>query len=217
MNIEDFRTYCLSFKGVHDKMPFGKATSEYDRNLLVFYVLDKWFCFVNIDTFDFCNIKCMTGSGLKFRLWCCEKHPRVTMTKPNSMVCLDSCLEVFLNPYPDFTRDYLNFEMNATGTLLLQKGPDRAHRSFVNLAVPHYPQVHAWQLPDVWGVELEVPFAFLQQIYGPAAPALPQNPVGNFYQCSGPPQERYACWSSPHSPHPDFHRPDAFREIPFSR
>ncbi len=85
-----------------------------------------------------------------------------------------------MNPYPDFTRDYLNFEMNAAGTLLLQKGPDRAHRSFVNLAVPHYPQVHAWQLPDVWGVELEVPFAFLQQIYGPAAPALPQNPVGNF-------------------------------------
>lgn len=159
----------------------------------------------------------LTGSGLKFRLWCCEKHPRVTMTKPNSLVCLDSCLEVFLNPYPDFTRGYLNFEMNAAGTLLLQKGPDRAHRSFVNLAVPHYPQVHAWQLPDVWGVELEVPFAFLQQIYGPAAPSLPQNPVGNFYQCSGPPQERYACWSSPHSPHPDFHRPDAFREIPFSR
>lgn len=61
----------------------------------------------------------LTGSGLKFRLWCCEKHPRVTMTKPNSLVCLDSCLEVFLNPYPDFTRDYLNFEMNAAGTLLL--------------------------------------------------------------------------------------------------
>ena len=39
-------------------MPFEKATSEYDRNLLVFYVLDKWFCFVNIDMFDFCNIKC---------------------------------------------------------------------------------------------------------------------------------------------------------------
>lgn len=58
MNIEEFRAYCLSFKGVHDKMPFEKATSEYDRNLLVFYVLDKWFCFVNIDVFDFCNIKC---------------------------------------------------------------------------------------------------------------------------------------------------------------
>lgn len=58
MNIEDFRTYCLSFRGVHEKMPFDKATSEYDKNLLVFCVADKWFCFVNIDVFDFCNLKC---------------------------------------------------------------------------------------------------------------------------------------------------------------
>lgn len=58
MNIEDFRAYCLSFKGVYDKMPFEKATSEYDRNLLVFYVVDKWFCFANVDVFDFCDIKC---------------------------------------------------------------------------------------------------------------------------------------------------------------
>lgn len=61
MNIEEFREYCLSFKGVHDRMPFKKATSEYDRDLLVFYVMDKWFCFVNIDAFDFCNIKCNAG------------------------------------------------------------------------------------------------------------------------------------------------------------
>lgn len=61
MNIEDFRNYCLSFKGVYDRMPFEKATSEYDRNLLVFYVAEKWFCFVNIDVFDFCNIKCESG------------------------------------------------------------------------------------------------------------------------------------------------------------
>lgn len=58
MNIEEFRNYCLSFKGVTEKMPFGKATSEYDRNLLVFYVAGKWFCFVNVDVFDFCSIKC---------------------------------------------------------------------------------------------------------------------------------------------------------------
>lgn len=58
MNIEEFREYCLSFKGVSEKMPFGKATSEYDRNLLVFSVADKWFCFVNVDVFDFCTIKC---------------------------------------------------------------------------------------------------------------------------------------------------------------
>lgn len=58
MNIEDFRAYCLSFKGVTEKMPFGKVASEYGRNLLVFSVLDKWFCFVNVEVFDFCDIKC---------------------------------------------------------------------------------------------------------------------------------------------------------------
>lgn len=60
MNIEDFRAYCLSLPGVHDDFPFGKATSEYDRNLIVFYVMDKWFCFVNAEAFDFCTIRCTT-------------------------------------------------------------------------------------------------------------------------------------------------------------
>lgn len=58
MNIEEFREYCLSFKGVEERMPFGKAASAYDRDLLVFSVCDKWFCFVNITVFDFCDIKC---------------------------------------------------------------------------------------------------------------------------------------------------------------
>lgn len=57
MNIEDFRAYCLSLGKVHDAFPFGKATSEYDRNLLVFYAGEKWFCFVNAVEFDCCTIK----------------------------------------------------------------------------------------------------------------------------------------------------------------
>lgn len=58
MNIEDFRAYCLSLPGVYDRFPFQHATSAYDRGLLVFYVLDKWFCMVNVDVFDFCTMKC---------------------------------------------------------------------------------------------------------------------------------------------------------------
>lgn len=57
MNIESFRDHCLSFAGTRADFPFGKATSDYDRNLLVFYVGDKWFCFVNAEAFDFCNLK----------------------------------------------------------------------------------------------------------------------------------------------------------------
>ncbi len=58
MNIETFRKYCLSFDGTTEKLPFKKAASQYDKDLLVFYVADKWFCFVNIEKFDFCDLKC---------------------------------------------------------------------------------------------------------------------------------------------------------------
>ena len=61
MNIEEFRNYCLSFKGVHEKMPFLGMAEPYSRDILCFYVQDKWFCFVNIEVFDFCCIKCEPG------------------------------------------------------------------------------------------------------------------------------------------------------------
>ncbi|SEH65662.1 Predicted DNA-binding protein, MmcQ/YjbR family [Paenimyroides aquimaris] len=50
-NIEDFRNYCLSFKGVTEKFPFDEST-------LVFYVMNKMFCLVDIEAFDYCNLKC---------------------------------------------------------------------------------------------------------------------------------------------------------------
>ena len=155
------------------------------------------------------------AEGISFRLWCFEEHPRVTCTEPNSPVYLDSCLEVFLNPFPAFSGDYLNFEMNAAGALLLQKGPDRAHRQFVSLELADYPKVRACRQPEMWSVELTVPYSFLQAVYGPGAPARPQNPIGNFYQCSGPPEERYGCWMTPNAPEPDFHRPESFAPIPY--
>ncbi|MCF2443380.1 MmcQ/YjbR family DNA-binding protein [Dyadobacter sp. CY345] len=58
MNSEAFRTHCLSLNQANEKMPFDKSKADYDKNLLVFSVFDKWFCFFNVDAFDFCDIKC---------------------------------------------------------------------------------------------------------------------------------------------------------------
>lgn len=58
MDLETFRNHCLSLKKANEKMPFDKAKADYDKNLLVFSVFDKWFCFFNVDAFDFCDIKC---------------------------------------------------------------------------------------------------------------------------------------------------------------
>ena len=62
MNVEEFREYCLSLKGVEEKMPFVNVADRYSRDVLCFYVGDKWFCFVNIEVFDFCGIGRITGS-----------------------------------------------------------------------------------------------------------------------------------------------------------
>jgi predicted DNA-binding protein (MmcQ/YjbR family) len=58
MNVQNFREYCLSLKGSHNKLAFKKSNSEYDKDILVFSVADKWFAFANIEVFDFCNLKC---------------------------------------------------------------------------------------------------------------------------------------------------------------
>ena len=39
-------------------MPFSGVADKYSRDVLCFYVADKWFCFVNIEVFDFCCLKC---------------------------------------------------------------------------------------------------------------------------------------------------------------
>ena len=67
MNIEEFREYCLSFKGVHEKMPFPNVPDKYSRDILCFYAADKWFCFVHIREFDFCCLKCDPDEAIDLR------------------------------------------------------------------------------------------------------------------------------------------------------
>ena len=56
MNIEEFREFCLSLPGVTEKMPFGAF--RWAKDILVFYVKGKMFCFFDISKFDRCTIKC---------------------------------------------------------------------------------------------------------------------------------------------------------------
>ena len=57
MDIETFRTYCLSFPDTYEGMPFAGFFKK-SRAILVFYVGKKMFCFFDIDRFDYCTLKC---------------------------------------------------------------------------------------------------------------------------------------------------------------
>ena len=56
MDIEEFREFCLSLPDVTEKMPFGAF--RWAKDILVFYVKGKMFCFLDINKFDKCTIKC---------------------------------------------------------------------------------------------------------------------------------------------------------------
>lgn len=67
MNVEDFRTYCLSLPGVTERMPFTTLKDPYSRDILCFYVGSKWFCYVNIEVFDRCCVKTPEEEGRMLR------------------------------------------------------------------------------------------------------------------------------------------------------
>ncbi|WP_438710944.1 MmcQ/YjbR family DNA-binding protein [Aquimarina muelleri] len=68
MDIETFREYCLSKKGVTEGFPFDKST-------LVFKVMGKMFALTGLEKTPFSvNLKCDPDRALELR----EYHPEVT-------------------------------------------------------------------------------------------------------------------------------------------
>ncbi len=51
MNIEEYRNFCLSLKGVTECFPFDDKT-------LVFKVMGKMFALADVDDFEGINVKC---------------------------------------------------------------------------------------------------------------------------------------------------------------
>jgi predicted DNA-binding protein (MmcQ/YjbR family) len=66
MNIEEFREFCLSLKGVTEDFPFDEST-------LVFKVMGKMFTLVDIDRFESINVKCDPEKAIELR----EHYPAV--------------------------------------------------------------------------------------------------------------------------------------------
>ncbi len=60
MNIEEFRSYCLSLNGTTEGLPFDEKT-------LVFKVMGKIFALTNIDLFEQVNIKCDPEKAIELR------------------------------------------------------------------------------------------------------------------------------------------------------
>ena len=60
MNIEEYRDFCLSLYGVEEGFPF-------DQNTLVFKAGNKIFALLNLENFEFINLKCDPEKALELR------------------------------------------------------------------------------------------------------------------------------------------------------
>lgn len=75
MNIEAFRDYCLSKKGVTEEFPFDKST-------LVFKVMGKMFALTGLERIPFSvNLKCDPDRAIELREYHSEITPGYHMNK----------------------------------------------------------------------------------------------------------------------------------------
>ena len=96
MNIEQFRKYCISKKGVTEEFPF-------DNETLVFKVGSKIFALTNIEHFSSINLKCDPEQALLLR----EQHdyviPGYHMNKKhwNTILISNNVSDKFIREWTD--------------------------------------------------------------------------------------------------------------------
>ncbi len=163
---------------------------------------------------------CWSPKSLYVKFRVAEKRALGRYTKFQDPVYKDSCVEFFVDMFPEKRLGYLNFEMNANGTLLAQFGPDRDHRRSLwpeDLAgMSVFSGEEAWpEVGDNWHVAYNVPLELFRRFYGDdIRPG--HRARANFYKCGDEtPIPHYGAWSPVRTPKPDFHRPEYFGELVF--
>ncbi|MGG1514926.1 carbohydrate-binding family 9-like protein [Paenibacillus oryzisoli] len=150
-----------------------------------------------------------------------EDDPKIQYHAMNDPVCKDSCVEFFFQPLPESDPRYLNFELNAAGTLMLKIGHDRHDRTALPNATPGLFDIHAatgcfdpTSASSYWQLAFSIPFGWLQTIFPDFRIESGRKFRGNFYKCGDTtPTPHYGSWHRVTSPVPDFHRSCDFGDL----
>ena len=150
------------------------------------------------------------GKKLCARMCCEEEEPRAVLKNFGDPVCTDSCLEWFMAA--DKEGNYLNCEMNAIGTVLVEYGPQNGQRGFITeIADP--PVVKAGRDGVYWYVEVGFELDLLRKALN--APELTLDGGSeiwfNMYKCGDRTEHRhFGVWNEVGTSGPNFHTPKYF-------
>lgn len=154
--------------------------------------------------------------GIHVLMYALEQRLRTQVRECGGPVCTDSCMEFFLQPFPEGSAFYLNMECTAFPAVLVGIGTNR-HDRVVLTSLPEgfMPQASthagAW-----WAVSYTLPAAWLTKVF--ARPLVAgQIMRGNFYICGDKTEyPHFGMWQSFDPlvvPFPDFHQPTLFGEM----
>jgi hypothetical protein len=145
------------------------------------------------------------------------------------MVCLDSCVEFFIQPKKD--RGYFNFEFNCGGTMLVwcieevtpgdgeikkrqPVTPQDAELVRITTTLPKTTPIEITK-PIEWRLQCTIPVAVLEHYIGPLGDLAGQHWRANLFKCADKSSHpHWASWS-PIGEVLRFHQPDKFGEFRF--
>jgi hypothetical protein len=152
-----------------------------------------------------------------------ESRIRARFTRFQDPVYKDSCIELFIDPFPEKGIGYINLETNALGTALIAIGPDRARRTALaredikdfQIAPSVSQPVEGAHGAEFWTLAYRLPISLFEKHYGGRV-ASGHVARANFYKCGDETEiPHYGAWSPVESDSPDFHRPDSFGRLLF--
>ncbi len=152
--------------------------------------------------------------GLHVRMVSHEKETLARTFEDNGPVWCDSCMEMFLRPFPDDER-YINFEINPAGAMVMDLHRTRKDKEELVSRYKRRLGLTVFSEAGNWGVDFTVPFAMLRQIYGGSCVPLAGDVLyANFYKCGDETQTpHFGMWNEILSDKPDFHRPEFFGRL----
>ena len=150
------------------------------------------------------------NDGFYVKWVCMEKNPRRTFTKHNSPVCQDSAMEIFLQ-MPEYSMEYMNFEVNANGTILAEYGPQRHGRVRYDEEQIALMNCRTELLADRWIVWYRIPNELMRCICETMELNKGSTFMINFFKvCEGRTPGEYGAYADIPLPKPSFHEPQFF-------
>lgn len=146
---------------------------------------------------------------------------RAENVSDQSPVSEDSCVEFFVEPHGD--GEYWNFEFNCIGAINASRRFERPRPTrFTSeqlATVRRYASCGTRPFRELeglftWNLLVAIPLALMEL----DADNMPEKVRGNFYKCASATSEpHYLSWNPILTDKPDFHRPDHFGDIYFSK